>query len=289
MSIPQIEYTATIPPKGGTADDAGAKSHVFLACNDELAREICAAMDWRYDGRALGPVGIDDEQTGESWKKKTAKPKSKRKTKAAPQYRRRESGAAMRGNPPLSINQIKALAIEARIAFDHLETYDLIEEEGKTKTARFDAWRANICKDITGKKSFREICNDDFRPLKAEFLKLAGRKWEDPKVHLTGKQSAEKLDTMERREMFVEKIAGDLIAHVNWARRNGEDVTVGDAYVLSIARRKNPKSTIADYSALVTLPADRIKDLFYTVRNRIAAKEGRGKSSNRNKKQRGEE
>lgn len=273
MSVPQYLYIATIPPEDGSPDDAGARSHEFQASNDELAREVCLAWGWRFDGRSLPLEPTTEKDNADDWKKPP--PVTRRRRAASPQTT---------SNPPLSRKQIQALAIEARVAYDHLDAYDLIEEEAKTKTARFNLWRANLCEKVTGKRSFRELRNDHYRPLRAQFLVLAGKPFEDPAAMSRGPQSHDPGDTMEAREQIIQRISDELQGHKEAAHENAG--AIGEAYLMTVAKRKNPRVTLDDFASLVTLPAKRLEELFITIRNRIAAKEGRGDSHQRNKKQR---
>jgi hypothetical protein len=273
MSIPQITFTATIPPKDGQPEDAGAKSHQFDATNEELAKELCLAMGWRFDGKAQPLEPTVEPLAGESWKQRP-----RRKSAAKPQTT---------SNPPLSRKQIQAMAITARQAFDHLEAYDLVEETGKTKTERFTNFRANVCHRITGKRSFQELRNDDFRPLRAEFLALAGKPFDEPTSLVTGKQSRAPKDTIENREQLIDRLVRLLKDHQESGHENAG--TIGAAYVMTVAKRKNPKNTLSDFESLITLPALALEQLCHTIKNRIAAKEGRGKTRNRNRKQKGDQ
>lgn len=280
MSIPQIKFTATIPPKDGAPEDAGAISHEFLASTEDLARELCLAQGWRFDGKAYPLEPTVEPLTGESWKKEETPPRRRPRRKAADK-------PETTSNPPLTKKQIQALVITARQAFDHLESFGLIEVEGKTKTARLDAWRAEVCKQVTGRKSFRELRNSHYRPLRAELLKLAGKPYDEPKTLVHGRQSENRQDTMEAREQLIERIEKELQAHAESDHETAGQV--GEAYVMTVAKRKNPKVTLSDFASLVALRAKALEDLFFTIRNRIASKEERGSSIRRNKKQRGDE
>jgi hypothetical protein len=60
---------------------------------------------------------------------------------------------------------------------------------------------------------------------------------------------------------------------------------INEAYLMAIAKAKNPGHTLYDSGCLLKLPASRLEQLLFTLRNRIAAREGRGDSSKRNKGQ----
>jgi hypothetical protein len=92
---------------------------------------------------------------------------------------------------------------------------------------------------------------------------------------------------MEAREQFVARLSEALREHAQSGHEHAGQI--GEAYVMTVAKRKNPKRTLTDFASLVTLPAKQLEDLLWTIRNRIAAKEGRGQTENRNKKQRGTE
>ena len=55
--------------------------------------------------------------------------------------------------------------------------------------------------------------------------------------------------------------------------------------MMAIARGKNPSATLYESGCLITLTAAKLEQLLWTLRNRIAAREGRGKTANRNKNQ----
>jgi hypothetical protein len=167
---------------------------------------------------------------------------------------------------------------------------------GMSPSAAFEAWRRGQQQAAIGRSSLREATNDDYRPLRAHFLTLAGREDQAFSTYLrTGrvKDRGPAEDTHERREELRTLILQSLIAH-------GEKVTPGHArycsataavvaakggmltqgYVVSLAKAK------ARGRELGSLTAGELAQILYTVRNRIAAREGRGSTRGRNKSQR---
>ncbi|MGE9267450.1 MAG: hypothetical protein ACQKBY_05085, partial [Verrucomicrobiales bacterium] len=208
------KYLATAPPKGGHASDAGAKSITFQAVDEDAARALCDLHGYRFDGPSV--------------------PKKER-TWADGQTPNRH----------LSKKQIIALNVLAREAFDHLDKYDLIEEEAPSKSARFSLWRHNVQERVTGHTSLKQCRNKDFRPLKLEFLKLAGRPFDSPEAVSTGQQSAAPQDTAESRETWFRLIKDELENYrLNYAHKFG-DLT--PAYLLTIARAQNKYQTLPDF------------------------------------------
>lgn len=251
-------------------------THHFESPSETDARNLCEAMDWIYHGPARETAGPPPEAADEAWKKGP---------KRRPQGR------------PLTTAQVRSIAITARQAFDNLEKHDLIEAEGETKTARFDLWRRQIMKEITGQTSLNRCQNSHYRPLKEAFLKLAGKPHDAPEAHCHGPQNSG-FDTMEKREELHHLIRAALEEHrrVVEKPRNDREAAyslrattqggiLGEHYLLAIARNQTKKN-LNHLGDLIILDASHLQRLLYTVRNRIAAREGRGQTENRNKSQR---
>lgn len=239
-------YLATIPPANGHASDTAAKSTEFQAIDEDAARALCDLHGYRFDGQKIP----ESEKTWADGK--------------APNNR-------------LSKKQIITLNILARDAYDHLDGFDLIEEEAPSKSARFALWRHKQQHEVTGHESLKKCRNIDFRPLKLHFLKLAGKPFDAPEALATGQQSADKNDTVENRQVWYRH----LIAVLEDA---GEGIHPN--YLLAIARTQNKYQTLTELESIATLPAAKIQQLLFTLRNRIAAKKGVGETQNRNKNQR---
>ncbi len=262
------KYVATIPNGAGKYDGVGAKSHEFDSPDLECAQAYCDAMDWRLEGRVVHggstivPIG---EVKGEA-----------KKVKGSPAY----PIARGPGNSDrlLTMRQIKVLCQLIKSAYDHMDRYGLIEgvDESASKSKQADQWRKLKVKEITGKDSMRKCYNSEFRKIEAEMLKLGGSKYENPKALQTGKQSHRKADTMENREQAIWLINKQLKEHQKTMSEKGQKKEMlNEGYVLSIARSQNKGTELADYDALIALPADKLSNLFYTVRNRCNSKEGK--------------
>lgn len=78
----------------------------------------------------------------------------------------RQNGAALK---PLSALQIRVLITLAREAF-----LSLCDRGALGDSAEFDAWRHQQCMQVAECGGLRQCRNEDFLPLKAHFLRLAG-------------------------------------------------------------------------------------------------------------------
>lgn len=179
-------------------------------------------------------------------------------------------------NNKLSKKQIIALSILARDAFKLQLRCDLVEEEATSESAQFNLWRHNQQREITGHESLKKCRNIDFRPLKLHFLKLAGKPFDAPEAIATGQQTADENDTLENRQIWFRQISNEL--------KNTTEINAG--YLLTIARTQNKYQTLTDFESIATLPAHKIQQLLFTLRNRISSKKGVGGTKNRNKSQR---
>jgi hypothetical protein len=212
-------------------------------------------------------------------------------------YSRAEQGRAYRLRPPaagghgklLSHLQKARLNILAKQAFERLDAMGLIDS-GVTLTA----WRRGEQEKATGIASLTECRNSHFRPLMAHFLAAAGMEDRAFKTSMrTGrvKDHGPAEDTHEAREMWRTKIMMELLAHGRRCDPASPDFdpaiacavkekgVITAAYIVQIAKFQNKGKDLA------TLPADKLRQIYYTCRNRIAAREGRGKTADRNKSQ----
>ncbi len=179
----------------------------------------------------------------------------------------------------LSAAQKARLCQEAAKAFECQERAGLIENDGRSRSATMEAWRRAEQEREIGIASLTRCGNKHFRPLLAHWLKLQGREAEAFKVLMrTGrvKDRSPEDDTHENREKYRVLILRDLNHHAAvMAEKGGDAITA--RYVESEAARKFPRTPARDLSA------GQLRQLFFHIRNRIAAKEGRGDSKNRNK------
>ncbi len=201
----------------------------------------------------------------------------------------RPAGTPAKGDRPLSPGQITTLAIESGRTHRALGKMGLVTDSE-------DDWRHAEVWRCVRREGLRDCANSHFRKLLIHFRGLrgvktkggdAGRKW-----------SGESGDSGERREQILRRLAAELREH---ARRVESPVTpaeqaiadaaavkgiIGEAYLMQIARAKNRAETLHDFGCLIKLPASRLEQLHSTLRNRIAAREGRGDAARRNKSQR---
>lgn len=259
-------YTAIIPPEGGDEHSAGAVSHEFTSPDLECATALCDAHGWVLKGELLGTV----ESANDDWKKPELVKEPKRKP------RRNQQSHVPTGQKVLNKAQKATLGQLAATAFNHMDKYGLIEDvdESLSRTKQCLVWRRTIVKNLTGKDSLTKCQNSDFRKIEAEFLKLGGKKYENPKAFQTGKQTAAKEDTMENRERALWLI-NDLLTdhHSLLCAAAKEDQAITQNYLLSIAKAQNKSTPLADYDALLVLPAATLWQLLYTCKNRIASRE----------------
>jgi hypothetical protein len=203
----------------------------------------------------------------------------------------RPANAPGKGDPMLSRDQIRALAIEAGKAFRLLDNMDLTDGMAE------DDWRRAQVKALVGRKGLSACQNSQYAKIMRHFKRLQGEKTVDSPVG--GAQSGEGGDTLERREQLLRLLAHELGSHarrvdkpenpVEWKASEAAHAkggAIGEGYLLTLARAKNPGCTIADVGALVTLTAAKLEHLLFTLKNRIASREGRANPGGRNKGQR---
>jgi len=209
-----------------------------------------------------------------------------------------------KGNYLLSKKQKAVLCQLAAGVFSDLDDLGLIDEPaapGESKAQRLTKWRRSEVKKATGKTSLTKCRNSDYRKLHNHFALMTGKNY-NPQNHCTGPQTNQRGDTMERREQIIALIEEELMKHARVVTdpANGDECaasqiaqdkggSIGAGYFMSIAIAKNKSANLSDLASLVTLPARQLEQLHYTLRNRIAGREGRGEVKKRNKKQRGGE
>lgn len=240
----------------------GKAAHLFPVVSADAAREMCALSGWEFV-RIFEPGTDSDRQ--------------------APQAR----GA----DRPLSAKQRTSLMTEAA------RTWKALTEHGVTDET-FDDWRHAVVLDTVGKAGVSKCTNQHYARLYRKFREMRGAS-----VTVRGGghrgQSGERGDTMEARERTMHLIARTLGSHA--ARvENPQDETdmrcaahaagaggvIGEAYLLTLAAAKNRAESIRDVGDLIKLPVSKLEQLHWTLVNRIAAREGRGKAKKRNKSQR---
>lgn len=243
------------------AREAGQKSFEFGTPDGEAARAMCDAHGWELI-RVYEPGKHSD------------------RPKAQP--------AA--GDPPLTAKQLKCLVTEARRTFDMLSNMGNIADT-------FDAWRHDTVYQAVRREGLSKCQNSHYRKLLSVFRAMRGAP--DPGGQPNRCQSREGGDTAERREQLLALIAQELGSHARRVLKPyaGEETLaahavakggpIGEAYLLAMAKGKNPGQTLHDCGCLLKLPASRLEQLLFTLKNRIAAREGRGDPSKRNKKQGG--
>lgn len=196
---------------------------------------------------------------------------------------------------PLSNPQKSTISQTARQAFNVQDRAGLIEGTG-SDTVRFEQWRRAEQEKCTGIASLRACGNNHYRGLMAHFLTLAGKDDSAFRYQLrTGrvKDHGAIGDTHENREEQRKLIVEALLGHGRRcdpkSAEYDEDIAaavaekggiITQAYVITIARAK------CRGRSLDSITATELKQILWTVRNRIAAREGRGKTSKRNKSQR---
>lgn len=239
----------------------GKKPFEFETPDGDSARAMCDAHGWEFI-RVYQPGGDAD----------------------------RPAAQPAKGNHPLSQQQIRALAIECKA------TYQFQKEFGLTDLAETE-WRHEQIQSKTGCDGLRQCQNSHYAKLMRHFKRLRGEKTID--APSGGRQSGEGGDTLQRREQLLALIAHELGSHARRVTKpqDGHETrlsehaktkggAIGEDYLMKIARAKNPGITLHDCGCLLTLTAAKLEHLLFTLRNRIAGREGRGSAGKRNKSQR---
>lgn len=238
------------------AQRPGADPHVFETFGEDAARALCDVSGWEFL-RAWREGGHGD-----------------RPERATPE--------PVPGGRHCTLRQVQALILEAKATWD-------LHQSLLGDLPAFDEWRATqLGFVISGLSSFRRIPAIYYNRVKDHFRLLRGL----PPAYPGGahrKQSGERGDTLEGREQLLHVLAGELGGHARRAEGNAvcqaKGGAITEAYLLAIARAKNKGHDIRDTGDLLKLPVSRLEELLYTLRNRIAAREGRGNPENRNKGQ----
>lgn len=175
----------------------------------------------------------------------------------------------------------------AKKAFSRQESLGLVDD------LSFDDWRRVESVACCGKR-VSQATQRDFLKLDAHFSKLAGlhARHALKTAKRLPKARERKENTPEKAEQYRHLIAQELGMHykvmrakAKAARPVGEEPTpeqigaIGWPYVHKIAANKFKGTPLEKLDAIQT------EQLLYTIRNRIAAKEGREEVAGRNKKQ----
>lgn len=125
----------------------------------------------------------------------------------------KKTSGGPRGN--MKPAEIKPLLFHARNAYDVQLAAGLIEP-GET----FDKWRHAQCLVTVGKPGLTACNHEDFRPLRAHFLTLAGRDADAFRDYLSSGKPTDHAapgDTFEARRQLAHSIAETLAAHAHLA------------------------------------------------------------------------
>lgn len=244
----------------------GAASFTFPTPDEDCARATCDASGWELI-RVWQP-GSDAD---------------------------RPVTAPVKGDRPLSRAQVQALAIEAGKAYRTMHQHGLTDD---TETV----WRHAHVHDQVGRDGLSKCQNSHYKKLYNHFRRLQGESTVGGDTGGTAAQSGEGGDTLDRREQILLLLRRELGSHARrvsdpqtareqtiaaHAAEHGGPVTEG--YLLAIARMKNRATLLRDIDCLIKLTSARLEQIHITLRNRIAAREGRGKTQSRNKGQRKKE
>lgn len=239
---------------------AGKASHTFQTVSHDAARAMCDISGWELI-RVYEP-GTDSDRPAER---------------------------PAKGDPPLTTKQRTCLVTEAS------KTYKMLANLGLA-AGGFETWRHEQVMAQVKRSGLSQCQNSHYRKLLNHFRALRG----GPAAPAppTRRWSREGGDTHERRQQVLHQLARELGSHARRVENPQSEADIAAAaaatlkggiitegYLLVIARGKNPSATLDDVGCLITLTAAKLEQLLSTLRNRIAAREGRGKTENRNKGQ----
>ncbi|MEI6605127.1 MAG: hypothetical protein WCP35_07445 [Verrucomicrobiota bacterium] len=238
----------------------GQASHHFAVVSGDAARALCDLNGWELI-RVYEP-GKDSD--------------------------RPESRPA-KGDGPLSKKQLTCLVTEANKTWRQQSNMGLIAET-------FAEWRHAQVYAQVRREGLSKCQSSHYLKLLDHFRSMRGEKTRGAWSGGQRRQSREGGDTAERRDQVIHHIAAELGRHaavVEDPKTMAESVcaahatmkggVIGEEYLMAIARGKNPGQSLVDVGCLIKLPASRLEQLLYTLRNRIAAREGRGVAAKRNK------
>lgn len=195
----------------------------------------------------------------------------------------------------LSKLQKARIAQVAKEAFDFQDSLGNLDASAASPSKAFEAWRRSEQLKAVRIASLTECRNEHFRPLLGHFLALAGRDDEAFRYQMkTGrvKDHGPVDDTHENRELWRAKIGEAIVMHTGrliegastYDARVAEAVAqaggpITQAYAINLAKMK------CKGRPLTSIQASELRQIYFTLVNRINAKEGRGKPAKRNKKQ----
>jgi len=244
------------------AQQPGKKSHEFETAGPDAAHAYCDVMGWEL--LRVYQEGSDSD---------------------------RPLGTRNKPSRPLSQRQVIALAAEAQ------QTHRFLIRAG-IDVPVFDDWRHSVVSQAIGKPSFKDITNAQFMKVRNAFRELRGAAPLGSSYDAK-RQTREAGDTLETRSRAMHMLAQSLGTHARVvsnpatpdeelasAHAQKKGGAIGIPYMIALATAKNRGQQIKDIDDLVKLPTSRLEQLFYTLRNRIAAREGRGDKDKRNKSQR---
>ncbi len=207
------------------------------------------------------------------------KPAAKTNRPSAAKPARKKAAGSPRGS--MTSQEIRPLIMAARRAYDCQSQAGLVDDD-------FNTWRHDQVMAICGKPGLTACHHGDYRPLMAHFKTLSGDDagaFRD--LMRTGPSSDHSApgDTHESRRQIANHIAQAISAHL----KAGGKIGVG--YLIYVTRQKTRRPDLSlgqDWQAGL---ADRctvtqLEQIRNTIINRIAAAEGRGDTSTRNKSQR---
>lgn len=233
------------------AQAPGKSSHEFETFGEEAARACCDIEGWDFIRCYL--EGSDSDRRGKD-----------------------------KGSPLISAKQLQALQSEAG------ETYKKLIGYGVDLPPR-EEWRKGVLAECVRVDSFKLVTNAQFMKVRNRFRELRGATLLG-NSYQARRQSREAGDTLEMRQRVMFTLAQVMGDHARVAEEceacREKGGAIGIPYLLTIAQAKNRAATIRDIEDLVKLPVSRLEQLLFTIRNRIAAREGRGENERRNKKQR---
>jgi hypothetical protein len=178
---------------------------------------------------------------------------------------------------PLSNKQKALLSIAIKAA------YEVAQRHHATDDLSLEEWRHEQVQKVTGCAGLSKAQQKHYRALKNHFETLAGKPVNFVQAVLAGKptKASPEADTYEARQIQIKLIWDNLLDHGLRMQKLGrvtECITA--AYVEKLAQAKYK----IDHTQYHRLTLTQLKQLLFTVRNRIASKE-KGKSASRNKKQ----
>lgn len=186
-----------------------------------------------------------------------------------------QGGRGGAGLGTLTPAQRGAIAATASKAYRAQSDLDLVDG------LSFDDWRRIEAVCACG-KTISQANQRDFLKLQAHFFDLAGDKrgFVRNVAKANAKADRPTTETPERAGQLRHQIAQALGAHhLAMVAQGREEEEIGWSYVHSIAQAKH-KTPLAE------LDATQAEQMLCTIVNRINAKEGKGQTTNRNKKQR---